>query len=686
MPEDGNTRGPRRAPIEDEAVFARLSALPALEAAWAKVLGNGGASGGDGVMLARFMTSAPMRLVRLRAALVSGRYTPGPIRRVAIPKKDGETRPLAIPSVVDRVAQTAAATALAPLIDQELEDSSFAYRAGRSVQQAVERVRALRQAGHLYLVDADIERFFEQVPHDRLMARLGESMTDGPTTRLVSLWLEHASPGGRGLAQGSPLSPLLANLYLDRLDEAFDARGARIVRFADDFVILAESRAGAEAALAKVAHLLAEHGLALNREKTRITSFDQGFRFLGHLFVRSLVMAGAADEPLGEADALMRRVAAEDARDAAKAAEAAEQEAVQRSHGLDPGQRILYLTSADRRLSVRNTAFSVEAGSGGPGGRPGSDAAGPVLWREILALPHQRVDRIELAPEAQAELAALRHALATDTPIAFVNGHGETLGWLAPTLGQRASRHLAQARHALDDGLRLALARKFVEGRVRNHRALLRRLNRGRSEPAVLQALAELNGMIRAIDKPASVAELLGHEGRAAAVFWPAWGRLLGHGFSFARRRREEADDAVNILLDVTAHLLARDVGAALGRAGLHPGIGMLHATDDRRDAAVFDLMEEFRAPLSESVVALAINGRSVGEADFERRPGGGVRLGAEGYRAMIRAYERAATREVRSRRDGRRRRWRGIMVDQALALAGHVEGRGRYEPYVLDY
>src|SRR5581483_8959688 len=110
------------------------------------------------------------------------------------------TRPLAIPSVVDRVAQTAVASVLAPLIDEELEDASFAYRAGRSVQQAVERVKALRAAGHLYLVDADIERFFERVPHDRLMARLGETMTEGPTTRLVSLWLEHAAADGHAMA------------------------------------------------------------------------------------------------------------------------------------------------------------------------------------------------------------------------------------------------------------------------------------------------------------------------------------------------------------------------------------------------------------------------------------------------------------------------------------------------------
>jgi|SRR5579862_7074489 len=679
MPDEGGSRGRRGMPIDDATVFAEATRAATLEAAWAKVLANGGAAGGDGVTLRRFLANAPMRLARLRTALMSGGYTPGPIRRVDVPKDGGGTRPLAIPPIIDRVAQTAVTMVLAPLIDEEFEDSSFAYRVGHSVADAVRRVRELRSAGHVYLVDADIERFFENLPHDRLMARLSETMSEGPMTRLIALWLEHASPGGgRGLAQGSPISPLLANLYLDRIDEAFAARGARIVRFADDFVILAESRAGAEAALGKVERLVAEYGLTLNRDKTRVTSFDQGFRFLGHLFVRSMVLAGAAKEDLGEAERLMRQVARTDADAEAKAAAAEEREAAQQRYGYDPGQRVLHIASADRRLGLRNQAFAVEAGEGGGGL--------PVAWREILALPHAMVDRIELGPQAEASLGALRHALATDTAIAFVNGHGETQGWLAPCFGPRAARHLAQARHVLDDGLRLALARKFVDARIRNHRALLRRLNRERRDPAVTKTLAELNLVIRGIAVPASLSQLLGHEGRAAALFWPAFGQLLGHGFGLAVRRREGADDPVNIMLNVTANLLARDITVALERAGLHPGFGALHASDDRRDAAVYDLMEEFRAALGESVVAQAIGFRAVGHDDFEPRAGGGVRLKSDGYKKLLRLYEHAAGREAASRRDGKKRSWRGLMVDQALALAAHVEGRGSYQPYVLDY
>ena len=678
MPDAGQIHGPRRTLIDDAAVFHRAIAPATLDTAWTRVLTNGGAAGGDGIGLRQFQANAPLRLARLRDSLINGGYTPSAIRRVDIPKTHGGVRTLGIPSVIDRVAQTAVLLILGPLLDEEFEDSSFAYRAGRSVQAAVERVRALRAGGQVFLVDADVDGFFDAVPHDRLMVRLGETMTDGPTSQLIGLWLEHAGSNGRGLAQGSPISPVLANLYLDRLDEAFAGAEARIVRFADDFVILTASRADADAALRKVARLLEGQGLRLNADKTRVTSFDQGFHFLGHLFVRSMVMAGQGRDEADAVPALMRQLAARDAQADDRARTDAEREALERSHGLDPGQRVLYVASADRRLALRNQGFSVQAGT--------SEGGGHVVWREILALPHAAVDRIELGPTASATMEALRQGLATDTPIAFVNGHGETQGWLAPRFGPRAARHLAQARHVLDEALRLALARRFVEARIRNHRALLRRLNRERQVPELIKPLAELNRMIRGIDVPVTLSELLGHEEHAAAVFWPAFGRLLDGGVTFRTREREGAGDPVNILLNVTAHLLTRDAAVALERAGLHAGFGLLHGTGDYADGAVYDLMEEFRAPLSESVVAQAVNTRAMSEADFEPRGDGGVRLRSTGYASMIRVYERAVAREVASRRDGKRRTWRGIMLDQALSLAAHVEGRGDYRPYVLDY
>ena len=667
--------------IEDVEVFERASAIEILRDAWSRVWSNGGCAGGDGVTVETFRRDAYRRIARLSGELRNGAYMPGPLRHVEIPKKNGGRRRLSIPSVRDRVAQTAVARELDPLLDAEFEESSFAYRKGRSTAQAVARIQALRHGGATHVVDADIENFFDRVPHDKLLDRLGQSMSDGPLTRLIALWLEHGGNMGRGIAQGSPLSPLLANLFLDRLDEAFAKRGARIVRFADDFVILCDSRSGAQGALRKSERLLAEQGLKLNTEKTRTVSFDQGFRFLGNLFVKSFVLPSPEPE-MEETERLLRAVARTD-EGAEKKRRAAEDDLERkRRGGLDPGQRVLYITAPGRRLTTRNQAFAVEEAVPFSGIQNGGEPA----WNELLALHHRQVDRIEIGPGTEVTPEALRHAIGSDTALAFVNGHGETLGWTASALAPRAGRHLAQAAHVLDPDKRIALARHFVSGRLRNQRALLHRLNRNKRQAGAIKALAEFSRLVRRPPHEKELASLMGVEGRGAALYWPAFGALLDHGFKLEKRERRGAIGPVNIMLNMTASLLARDVAAALLRAGLHPGFGALHATDDRRDAAVYDLMEEFRAPLAESIVAVCVNNRAVRADMFTRRADGGWRMETDAVRALIREYERAAARAVKSGRDGRRRCWRNIITDQAFLLAAHVEGRETYAPHVLDY
>ena len=141
-----------------------------------------------------------------------------------------------------------------------------------------------------------------------------------------------------------------------------------------------------------------------------------------------------------------------------------------------------------------------------------------------------------------------------------------------------------------------------------------------------------------------------------------------------------------NIMLNMTAAMLARDITVSLWRTGLHPGFGVLHSTGDYRDACVFDLMEEFRAPLCESPVINAINSRVVSADMFTRVPGVGLHMGRDAAKGLIRCYERAAVREIKSQRTGKRANWRGIMSEQASLLARHVEGTEEYQPYVMGY
>ena len=224
-------------------LLAQVLAPAMLAAAWSRVRRNGGVAGGDNVTCDVFERDARARLARLRRAVWSGSYEPGPLRRVDVAKESGGTRPLVIPCVADRVVQTAVAFVLSPIVEPAMSAASFGYRPGLGVTDAVERVIELRRRDkRKWVLESDVARYFESVPHRPLFDLIDARSGDARLTELVAVWLAKSGTRGRGLLQGSPLSPLLANLYLDEVDHLLDGPAARLVRYADDFVLLARRR------------------------------------------------------------------------------------------------------------------------------------------------------------------------------------------------------------------------------------------------------------------------------------------------------------------------------------------------------------------------------------------------------------------------------------------------------------
>jgi CRISP-associated protein Cas1 len=314
-------------PLDGIALFHEAVSIAGLTAGWERVWRNQGAAGGDGMSVTAFAVGAAERIAALAMALREGSYRAGPLREASIPKDAGGTRKLSIPCVRDRVAQSAVAQVLMRRLDPHMEDASFGYRVGRSVADAVKRVEQLRKLGYVWTLDADIDDFFATIPIDPLITILLRSVSESPLVELISTWLEQGATLGRGIAQGSPLSPLLANLYLDELDERMSTGGVRIVRYADDFVVLAKDRPAVEAARGRVEKLLGAHGLKLDAEKTRVRGYDETLRFLGYAFVRGWAMK-SPDEPDHEQSdlvAALRRLGEQDA--AAERAVAAEADA-----------------------------------------------------------------------------------------------------------------------------------------------------------------------------------------------------------------------------------------------------------------------------------------------------------------------------------------------------------------------
>lgn len=265
-----------------------------LQAAWQQVKANKGAAGIDGQSVERFAANEQAYLSELAKDLEQGTYQPQAVRRVEIPKAGGKTRPLGIPTVKDRIVQTAVKRVIEPILEKEFLPTSYGFRPGKGCKDALREVDKCLKEGYTHVVDADLKGYFDSIPHELLKARIEEHISDGRLLQLLASWLqqdivrdlERWTPTA-GTPQGAVISPLLANLYLHPLDVKMSELGLRMVRYADDFVILCQSASQAQKALEEVQAWVKDNGLTLHPDKTHVGDClvaGQGFEFLGYRF------------------------------------------------------------------------------------------------------------------------------------------------------------------------------------------------------------------------------------------------------------------------------------------------------------------------------------------------------------------------------------------------------------------
>jgi RNA-directed DNA polymerase len=279
------------------SLIDKVYGMENLQSALVKVRKNRGAAGIDGQKLEQYEKSCPQRLVKVQEWLKAGQYTPKPVKRVWIEKLGSkELRPLGVPTVEDRIVQTALRNVLEPIFENTFAEHSYGFRPGRGAKDALRRVDSLLKAGKNWVVDADLKGYFDTIPQDKLLEKVGQHVSDGAVLELVERFLKQGvmesgkdwKPTELGTPQGAVISPLLANIYLNPLDHEMAGQGKEMVRYADDFVILCESEAEAQEVMEQLRQWVAGVGLILHPTKTRIVDATQkgGFDFLGYHFER----------------------------------------------------------------------------------------------------------------------------------------------------------------------------------------------------------------------------------------------------------------------------------------------------------------------------------------------------------------------------------------------------------------
>jgi CRISP-associated protein Cas1 len=660
--------------------------------AWERVQENEGCAGADAVTVPQFAARAHKLIPALLERVDSGGYRPYPLLKIVVEKHSGHsgTRTLLVPAVRDRVLQTAVARHLSRSFEEEFLECSFGYRPGRSVDRAIARIRKCRDLGFVFVVDADIESFFDRVDHDLLLHRLGERQPGEMVMELLRLWVRAAVWDGshvrslrQGVPQGSPISPLLSNFFLEDFDRELEKSGRKLVRYADDFVILARSSEDAQRALSESGHLLDQSGLTFNQEKTHITDFEHGFKFLGAFFQGKAIWVPWKNErrsgrllfmapplPL----ALRTRYEFAPPRNTLELAF----EKASLTTAPPPSEHeirsepvaYLYLTEQGAILRKAGDRFLVEKDD-----------------EVLLDLPYHKLETVLLFGNIQVTTQALAELLEKGVNLSLFSRQGAYRGSLAPPRGRNIQLRVAQFRRYEDAPSALAIAQAVIAAKIANGIAVLDRYQeRNETSAEFKERRQSLEDAVKACAATESVAALDGIEGAAAHAYFSAVMEFNKSGLEWPGRRKHPAPDPLNALLSLTYTLLMHELTALLEGAGLDPYLGFLHQIDYGRPSLALDLMEPFRHPAADRLVLTIVNRGMIGAEDF--RPSGdgpGLFLSPGTMKKYFAEYERWMLERPTRQGEASASSFRDLLKAEVERLTAALRDNQPFEPFHFD-
>lgn len=564
----------------------------------------------------KFTANLLGNLALISASLADGTWQPGPLRRAEIPKSEGGIRVLHVPTLADRVAERALLAVLTPHVDPTLQPDSYGCRPGLGVNDAVRALQERLDDGDQWVVRTDVSSCFDTVSRRGCARAFADVVADPELLILVRRCLDRL-PGQHGVAQGSPLSPLLVNVYLDQLDRELWAEGVSLIRFVDDVAASSASRADASEQLAAIRGAVERRGLTLSVDKTAVVRASEGIPFLG----RVLRTGGSTQGPVLT----------------------------------DPSRVTLHITSRGSALRAKGTQFVVTDGR-----------------TRTLRHAARRTRMIVCNDRVLISSAAISLAARTGVEIAIVDRMNSVSAFLSAATARHAVR-TAQDRALANHQRTLAIARAIVIGKIRNCEVLLSRTKARRLivAPAVLEQLAHLRSRAGQMQ---SVPRLLGVEGSAARAYFGGLSAIFGPDWQFHAGNRRPPRDPVNAMLSYGYTVLAAEARRAVELAGFDPTRGFLHGPHRERPSLALDLMEEFRALIVDTTVLRLVGTRAVQLLGFTSGPAG-CRMDLATRRALVTELERRLLTRVTHPLTHKPVSYRECLEEQALQLARLVTG-----------
>lgn len=624
-----------------------------LESAWQRVQENEGCAGSDGLTVEHFSRDAPERLAKLLERIRSNNYRPYPLLKIVVEKKAGVggTRTLLVPAVPDRILQTAVARHLSRSFEEEFLECSYGYRPGRSVDRAIARIRKCHELGYRFVVDADVTAYFDHVDHRLLLERLATRPLGGVMQHLLRLWIKgqvwdgtKVSPVRAGVPQGSPISPILANFYLEDFDRELEKSGRKLVRYADDFIILSQTPDEAQQALLQTETLLAQAHLTLNERKTHITDFEQGFQFLGALFLGTgtwIPWKNNGGKRRHGRMLFMARPLPPDLRTKYEfAAPQSGMELALAKAELEPMNRPGLKADSERSNDMA-TLYLTEQGSI-------LRKSGDRLLVEkdetiLLDLPYHKLETVLLFGNVQVTTQAMGELLEKGVNLSLFSSHGVYRGALSPPRSRNIELRVAQFQTFRDGARALEFARPVIGAKISNGIATLKRYRRHNDGGVDFESqMAGLEEAVAAAGKAGDIATLDGTEGAAARTYFGMVMRFNRSEMAWTGRQKHPAPDPLNAMLSLSYTLLTNELAALLEGEGLDPYLGFLHQIDYGRPSLALDLIEPFRHAVADRFVLAMANTRRIEAEDFQAGgPGRGLYLGAKPMKRFFTEYER---------------------------------------------